>query len=249
MITFFANNLLWSEGLEILVFLALVFVCGVFWWRPLVYAIVLAFFGCLYFFRNPERVCERALHDDRVLICPSDGVVIDVQSTGGQENSVEKSAEYMPKTAHTNQYAQKDVQGVGEYAHKIAIFLSVRDVHVNWISMSGVVEKVAYTPGTFLVASMPESSLSNEHNEITIVGAEGRRVCVRQIAGKIARRVRCWVHEGDRITAGQKFGMIKFGSRVEVLLPAAVEIAISVGQKVYGGQTVLGYWRDAKPAE
>jgi phosphatidylserine decarboxylase len=229
MFTFFVHNLLWSEGLEIFLFLALIFVCGLFLFRPLAYVSMVAFFGCLFFFRNPERVCEPALHDKNVLICPADGVVVAVQSASGHENSVLKNAD--------------------AYTHTVAIFLSVRDVHVNWIPMSGIVEKVVHTPGTFLVASTPESSRSNERNEITITDRSGRHVCVRQIAGKIARRVRCWVRDGQEVAAGQKFGMIKFGSRVEVLVPASVEIAVAVGQKVYGGHTVLGYWCDTNPAE
>jgi len=126
---------------------------------------------------------------------------------------------------------------------KVAIFLSVADVHVNWMPLSGVVEKTVYKPGAFFMASSPESTVANECMETTVVDATGRRVCVRQIAGKIARRVRCWVREGQEVVAGQKFGMIRFGSRVEVVLPASASIAVAVGQKVYGGATVLGRWQ------
>ncbi len=123
--------------------------------------------------------------------------------------------------------------------NKISIFLSPLDVHVNWIPISGIIKKVEYVPGKFMMAFLPKSSELNEHNDV-VIDHQGKTIILRQIAGTVARRIVCWVKEGQIVGAGDKYGMIKFSSRVDILLPQDVAIEVKVGQRVYGGKTVLG---------
>jgi phosphatidylserine decarboxylase len=125
---------------------------------------------------------------------------------------------------------------------KISIFLSPFDVHVHWVPTSGVVDRIVYTPGAFHPSFIPKSSELNERCDVHVRCDAQRRYIVRQIAGAIARRIICWVHEGDSLTCGDTYGMIRFGSRVELLLPANVHIDVGLGQYVYGGSTVIGRW-------
>jgi len=126
---------------------------------------------------------------------------------------------------------------------KISIFLSPLDVHVNRVPCAGTIEKLAYKPGKFMMAFVPKSSELNERNDVTIVTKEGNRIIVRQIAGTIARKICWWVKENDYLEAGKTFGMIRFGSRVDLLFePGAIDVALKKGEYVYGGQTVLGRW-------
>ena len=171
----------------------------------------------LFFFRNPDRVCHEAKENPNIIISPADGKIVDIQhSETGELNG---------------------------YANKISIFLSVFDVHVNRIPVSGIVKHVKYNIGEFKLAFLPKSSEVNERNEICIEDVMGRTILVRQIAGTIARKICCWVKSGDYVTAGNRFGMIKFGSRVDIFLPEDFNIDVEMGQKIYGGQTVLGKFK------
>lgn len=216
MLAFLRTNLLWSEGLTIAIVLGSLAVVSFLFFRPLFYVVVGLFIFSLYFFRNPKRVCEPALSDASVLVCPADGKVVDIQ--------YDKS------------------EGFDGYVQRISIFLSPFDVHVNWTPMAGDVKKVVYRPGTFKAAFLPKASEFNERNDLLLASPNGRTILVRQIAGTIARRICCWVKEGERVAFGQKYGMIRFGSRVDILLPGNVELNVGVGQRVYGGQSVLGRW-------
>ena len=118
---------------------------------------------------------------------------------------------------------------------KISIFMSVFNVHVNRVPVNGVVRKIAYNKGRFLVASRDKASLDNEQNAIFIEDNRGRTVKFVQIAGFIARRIVCYLKEGDNVTRGERFGMIRFGSRVDVYLPAGANILVKNRQKVYAG--------------
>lgn len=217
MYSLLTNNLLWSQAPGIVIILALCFLVALYWYRPLLWVIVPAALFSIYFFRNPERVCLPALHDPSIIICPADGKVVSV--------------------------ASNDEDVFEGYAHKVSIFLSPFDVHVNRIPVDGRVESIVYRSGNFSFAFLPKSSDLNERNDVHIRATNNQTVVVRQIAGTIARRICCWVHPDDQVTAGQTFGMIRFGSRVDVLLPRNVHIVVGVGQRVYGGQTVLGVWR------
>lgn len=216
MISFFTTNLLWAEGLYIFVWLIVASLMGLIFFRPLLYASLFFLAFSFYFFRNPERHCITASSDAAVLVCPSDGTVVDIQYSRAQ-----------------------DLEG---YAQKVSIFLSPFDVHVNWTPMAGVIQYIAYRPGTFSMAFLPKSSELNERNDIVIVSDRGNIITVRQIAGTIARRICCWVDKGQTVPLGYKYGMIRFGSRVDILLPDNVTLAVGVGQKVCGGHTILGRW-------
>lgn len=216
MIIWIKSNLIWTEGQKIFLILLFLMVFGWFIWQLLFLVSTIFLVCCFYFFRNPSRNCPAAHSDDTILICPADGRVIDIQ--------------YDPHS---------ELEG---YAYKVSIFLSVFDVHVNWIPMAGTVKKIVYKPGMFMLAFLPKSSLLNECNDVVIVGKQERTILVRQIAGWIARRICCWIKESEDLTVNQKYGMIRFGSRVDTFLPNNVMLAVKKGEYVYGGQTVLGRW-------
>lgn len=121
----------------------------------------------------------------------------------------------------------------------ISIFLSPLDVHINRSPIPGKIVDMVYSPGKFLMATKEEASLVNEQNALTIQGEKITVVC-KQIAGILARRVICWKGKGDQLKLGERFGMIKFSSRTDILLPANVKITVSEGDRVRGGTTVIG---------
>ena len=126
---------------------------------------------------------------------------------------------------------------------RISIFLSLWDVHINRAPYGGVVQSVVYTPGKFLAAYRQEASWVNEANTITIAD-HGREFMVKQIAGILARRIVCRVQPGDTLEKGQRYGLIRFGSRTDLLLPATAEIAVQVGDVVRGGETILAFLKE-----
>jgi phosphatidylserine decarboxylase len=169
---------------------------------------------CLYFFRDPERVAP-----DRpgLVLAPADGHVVFVSMAA-------------PPTE----------LGLGEVPRwRVAIFLSVLDVHVNRIPLAGTVSRVCYRYGKFLNASLDKASDDNERNALAIRLADGRDAAVVQIAGLIARRIVCDVREGQDVSAGARFGIIRFGSRTDLYLPIGVTPLVSVGQTMIGGETVV----------
>ena len=123
---------------------------------------------------------------------------------------------------------------------RINIFMSVFNVHVNRIPVSGVIKKIDYNKGKFLVASMDKASLDNEQNAITIEEEGGRTVKFVQIAGLVARRIVCYLKEGDAVVKGESFGMIRFGSRVDVYISGVFSPKVVKGEKVHAGSTILG---------
>ena len=130
---------------------------------------------------------------------------------------------------------------------RISIFLSVWDVHINRAPYGGIVQHVVYTPGAFLAAYRQEASRINEANTVTITG-HGQEFIVKQIAGVLARRIVCRVRPGDTLEKGQRYGLIRFGSRTDILLPATAEIAVQVGDTVRGGETVLAFLKEPPDA-
>jgi phosphatidylserine decarboxylase len=121
----------------------------------------------------------------------------------------------------------------------VSIFLSPLDVHINRSPIEGEIVDISYKKGKFLMATKEESRLLNEQNSLTIVGSDITIKCV-QIAGVLARRIVCWKRRGERVKCGEQFGMIKFGSRTDVLMPSNVEVVVQVGARVKGGETVIG---------
>ncbi len=216
MLDFIFQNLLWTEGFSLLVAFVIAALIGLTWYRPLVYVAVGMLLFSFYFFRNPVRQNAQTKNDSTILVCPADGKVVDVQ------------------------YSLAD--SLDGYAQKVSIFLSLFDAHVTWAPYAGVITAIHYKPGTFTLAFLPKSSELNERNDIIIATKYGK-IMVRQIAGTIARRICSFVHKSDQVVTSGALGMIRFGSRVEVFLPARVRLAIGVGQRVYGGQTILAHWQ------
>lgn len=211
-----SSNLLWTEGIYIVYFLCALALTGFFISRTLLWSAITFFLFSFYFFRNPDRISLEASKDSSVLISPADGTIVDI-------------------------YYDHNNKLLG-YAQRVSIFLSPIDVHVQWSPMAGKIEKIKYSPGEFTFAFLPKSSDLNEHNDLIIRNDKNQKILVRQIAGVVARRICCWAKEGEKLQVGQKYGMIRFGSRVDIYMPSEVELAVGVGQKVSGGQTVLGRW-------
>ncbi len=169
---------------------------------------------CLYFFRDPERVPPPR---GQVVLAPADGrVVMAGPAVPPEELGLGPAPRY-----------------------RVCIFLSVLDVHVNRMPVDGVVTKIAYRHGAFLNASLDKASVDNERNALAIRMPDGRDVAVVQIAGLIARRILCHVREGDQVQAGDRFGIIRFGSRTDVYLPEGARPLVAVGQLMIGGETVV----------
>lgn len=207
-----AGNLLWSQGFTLSMFIIGIWILSFLIYRPLSHLVLLFFVFCVWFFRNPQRVCPELQYDKSVLVCPADGKVVDINFG--------------------------DV-GCG-FKQKVSIFLSVFDVHVQHSPVTGTISHTEYNKGAFTFAFLPKSSELNERNDVYILVDRDKRIMVRQIAGIVARRICCWVHAGDPVQAGDSFGMIRFGSRVEIFLPEEVTLEVGMGQRVYAGQTVLG---------
>jgi phosphatidylserine decarboxylase len=169
---------------------------------------------CLYFFRDPTRV--QPLRPDAVL-APADGHVVMV--------------------GHAVPPAELGLGDVPRW--RIAIFLSVLDVHVNRMPASGTVTRIAYRHGKFLNASLDKASVDNERNALALLLPDGRDMAVVQIAGLIARRILCDAQEGQKMQAGERFGIIRFGSRTDLYLPHGVSSLVTVGQTMIGGETVV----------
>jgi len=185
-----------------------------FWlWTPLGWIGTVLTLWCAYFFRDPVRVTPIS---DKLVVSPADGRV-----------SLVANAVPPPELALGDRPLPR-----------VSIFMSVFDCHVNRSPVSGRIERIAYTPGKFLNADLDKASEDNERNALVIAGAAGR-VGVVQIAGLIARRIVCWVKEGQEIGAGERIGMIRFGSRVDVYLPAGTVPLVSVGQTSLAGETII----------
>ena len=130
---------------------------------------------------------------------------------------------------------------LGEPAVKISVFMSVFNVHVNRIPMEGKISSVKYMAGAFFSANLNKASEQNESNTIILELYNGRKIAVVQIAGLIARRIVCWIKERDIVKKGQRFGLIRFGSRLDVYLPADSDVSVELGQKVRAGETIIAY--------
>ena len=164
----------------------------------------------LFFFRDPERT----IPNGDFILAPADGKVISIEPV--------REEKYLCSTAQ-----------------QITIFLSLWDVHVNRYPVSGTVEYVAYYPGKYLVAWHPKASSLNERAEFGISHPSGLRIFYRQITGLVARRIVFYTKEGDEVTAGERFGLMKFGSRMDILVPSDMEIMVQKGDKTVGGETII----------
>lgn len=169
---------------------------------------------CVYFFRMPDRVTPA--HEDWI-VSPADGKVVLI--------------EQVPPPANL---------GMDETPlWRVSVFLNVFDVHVNYIPFAGTIKNVLYHPGQFLNASLDKASDLNERNTLLLELKNGAQMAVVQIAGLIARRIRCDVKGGDAVARSNVFGLIRFGSRVDLYLPKGIEPLVSIGQTMIGGETLM----------
>ena len=185
-----------------------------FWlWPPLGWLGTILTAWCAYFFRDPVRVTPIA---EGLVVAPADGRV-----------SLVVNAIPPPELALGDRPLAR-----------VSIFMSVFDCHVNRTPLTGRIERIVYTPGKFLNADLDKASEDNERNAL-VIASEAGRIGVVQIAGLVARRIVVWIKEGQDIVAGERIGMIRFGSRVDVYLPAGTAPLVSVGQTAIAGETII----------
>jgi len=185
-----------------------------FGWRNTALASLVLTLFVLFFFRDPERTIPEG---KGIVVSPADGKVIVIKDV------------YEPV------YLKQDVK-------QISVFLSVFNVHVNRAPIGGSIEVVKYNPGKFHVASVDKASLENEQTSMVIASGKDK-ILVKQIAGLIARRIVCYARPGDTIKTGERYGLIRFGSRVDIFLPKTAEIKVKLGDRVSGAQDVIGVLR------
>jgi phosphatidylserine decarboxylase len=178
-------------------------------WLGLLFALF-----CLFFFRDPERVAPGR---SGAVVAPADGRVVSV----------------LPAVAPAE-------LGLGQMPRwRVSTFLNVLNVHVNRVPADGIITRIAYRHGSFMNASMDKASEANERNAIALRLPDGREIAIVQIAGLVARRIVCDLREGDAVHAGQRLGIIRFGSRADLYLPEGVRPMVAVGQTMVGGETVI----------
>ncbi len=184
--------------------------------RTMLFAIAIAAMGfTLWFFRDPERTSPDGAVGGDVILAPADGKVVLVEEV--QDSLYLKGP-----------------------AKQVSIFLSPLNVHVNRNPVDGVVEYVEYVPGDYLVAWHPKASEKNERSQIGVRHPSGARILYKQIAGAVARRIVYHIKVGDEVVAGERFGIVKFGSRMDILVPPESTIDVTVGDRTVAGETVLG---------
>ena len=173
-------------------------------------------FWCLWFFRDPERTAPEG---DQLIIAPADGRVCAVEEVASA-----------PLT--------------GEPARKLSIFMNVFNVHVNRAPAAGEVRDIAYHPGRFLNAALDKASLENERMELLLALDSGEMLPCVQVAGLVARRIVCRVKKGAKLAQGERFGLIRFGSRVDLYLPLSADVSLVLGDKTVAGETIVARLND-----
>jgi phosphatidylserine decarboxylase len=191
-------------------------------WSPLGWLALIVTIWIAYFFRDPVRVTPMR---DGLVVAPGDGRISAI-------DRVRPPAEL--------------ALGEGERV-RVSIFLSVFDVHINRCPVAGRIARSVYVPGAFLNAALDKASEDNERRSIVIATPSGTEIAVVQIAGLVARRIVTFVRDGDMVGAGERFGLIRFGSRVDVYLPPGRHALVAVGQRAVGGETVLADLKSDEP--
>ncbi|MFT7059982.1 MAG: phosphatidylserine decarboxylase [Pseudorhodobacter sp.] len=191
-------------------------------WQPLGWVGLGLTAWCYYFFRDPKRVTPTR---EGLIISPADGVISLIEPAVPPEEL-----------------------GMGpEPMMRVSVFMNVFNCHVNRVPVSGEITKIAYRAGKFLNASLDKASADNERNALVVKMEDGRTLAVVQIAGLVARRIVCEVPEGARLQAGERFGMIRFGSRLDIYLPEGVAPMVCLGQTMVAGETVLADMTASEP--
>ncbi|MBI2254179.1 MAG: phosphatidylserine decarboxylase [Proteobacteria bacterium] len=192
-------------------------------WYPLGFVGLLLTLWCAYFFRNPDRVTPTRAG---LVISPADGIVQMIQPA---VPPAELGLDQRPRT-------------------RISIFMDVLSVHINRSPVDAEVVATAYRPGKFFNAALDKASDENERSSMHLRTADGHDICVVQIAGLVARRILSWTRSGQKLRAGERYGMIRFGSRVDVYLPDGLQPLVAVGQLAVAGETVLADFRSEEAA-
>jgi phosphatidylserine decarboxylase len=195
------------------------------WWiaEPLGFVGLLLTLWCAYFFRDPDRITPNR---PGLIISPADGVVQMIQPA---VPPAELGLDQRPRT-------------------RISVFMDVLSVHINRAPVDGEVIGIAYRPGKFVNAALDKASDENERSSMHLRTNDGHDIVVVQIAGLVARRILSWTKAGERLRAGERYGMIRFGSRVDVYLPDGVQPLVAVGQQAVAGETVLADFRSEEAA-
>ena len=183
-------------------------------WFPVGWIGVILTLWCVYFFRDPARVTPTR---EGLVISPADGVV----------QMIKKALPPEEITSGASQLV------------RVSIFMNIFDVHVNRIPIGGTITQIAYRPGKFFNASLDKASEFNERQSVRLKTDQGAEIAFVQIAGLIARRIKCYIAENQTIRTGERFGLIRFGSRVDIYLPDDVPILVAVGQRAVAGETVI----------
>lgn len=202
------------EGVKFVAIFGLVTLLLFWLWDPLGWIGVGLTIWCYYFFRDPKRAVPQG---DGLMISPADGVV----------SLIERAV------------PPPELGMASDPLLRVSVFMSVFNCHVNRAPIAGKLVKMAYRPGKFLNASLDKASEDNERNSLCLELADGRRIAVVQIAGLVARRIVPFVSEGQSLKTGERFGLIRFGSRVDVYLPEGVSPLVAVGQTCIAGETVI----------
>ncbi|MGI8527001.1 MAG: phosphatidylserine decarboxylase [Pseudolabrys sp.] len=207
------------EGYPFIVAFAFVSLILFWLWAPLGWISMLVTLWCVFFFRDPPRVTPVR---DGIVVAPADGRISMVTSA-----------------------APPHELGLGDkLLPRVSIFMSVFDCHINRSPMAGRIERIVYQPGKFFNADLDKASADNERNSLVIASGNAR-IAVVQIAGLVARRIVCFMTEGQVISAGERFGMIRFGSRLDIYLPESVVPQVAAGQTAIAGETIIADLRVA----
>ena len=214
-------------------FIAIFFILAIIigWiWSPLYYVGFTLTLWCIYFFRNPSRITPilSGSNKNNLIISPADGTVIEISKITPAEDIG------LPQGRWT----------------RVCIFMNVFDVHVNRSPMLGQITYKKYIPGSFLNASLDKASDENERLILNMDADNGNKIAFVQIAGLVARRIICDVDIGHSLKAGEVFGLIRFGSRVDIYFPSEVSVMVLKGQKMIAGETIIGdFSKNAKPVK
>ena len=202
-------------------------------WETIAWPLAFLTLGVLAFFRDPERVVPQ---DDVAIVSPADGMV-----------SLISEVPPPPELALADAAGNP---GLGEApVTRISVFMSVFDVHINRSPIAGQISRLVYVPGKFLNADLDKASEENERQHLLVSRPDGLQIGFTQIAGLVARRIVPFVKQGDIVAVGQRIGLIRFGSRVDVYLPAGTSPAVIKGQKIIAGETVLARVGESKLIE